>query len=156
PIHLFLSMWLQRSVTEVCVKAPPPDVLMRPAMGIRLKALLGMTITLGVIALFVWYSVPRLMRDIWHSRDYIPAQNHVMTDYKCTTWNLFMFNECTAKFVSAQSGESQEFTDWRFGWAPRERGRLMQQRDNASAVTTDVSLQTLWNRMALALTLVLV
>jgi len=71
-----------------------------------------------------------------------------MTDYKCTTWNLFMWNECTAKFVSSQSSATQEFTDWRLGWAPHERARLMQRRGDASAVTTDVSLRTLWNRVA--------
>jgi hypothetical protein len=31
----------------------------------------------------------------------------------------------------------------------------LQRRDDASSVTTDVSLRTLWNRIALALTLVL-
>jgi hypothetical protein len=31
----------------------------------------------------------------------------------------------------------------------------LQHRNDASAVTTDVSLQTLWNRLALALSLVL-
>jgi cytochrome c oxidase subunit IV len=31
----------------------------------------------------------------------------------------------------------------------------LQRRDDASSVTTDVSLHTLWNRIALALTLVL-
>ena len=128
---------------------------MRPAMDASMKILLGATIIVVTIAMFLWNSVPRLMRDVWHARDFILAQSHTMTDYKCTNWNGVMFNECTATFVSSQGGASQQFTDWRFGRAPSERARLLQHRNDASAVTTDVSLQTLWNRLALALSLVL-
>jgi hypothetical protein len=66
-----------------------------------------------------------------------------------------MWNECTATFVSQQSRESRQITDWRFGRAPRDPVQLLQRRDDASSVTTDVSLRTLWNRVLVALTLVL-
>ena len=65
-----------------------------------------------------------------------------------------MFNACTTTFVSRQSRESRWITDWRFGRAPRDPVRLLQQRDDASSVTTDVSLRTLWNRLLVALMLV--
>src|SRR6185295_16980090 len=65
-----------------------------------------------------------------------------------------MFNECTATFVSRQGGESRQVTDWRFGRAPSDPVHLLQWRDDASSVTTDVSLRTLWNRLLVAVTLV--
>ena len=94
------------------------------------------------------------MSDVWHGRDFVPAQGYKITNYECTTWNLFMFNDCTVTFVSLQSGESRQITDWRFGWAPSDPVRLLQRRDDASSVTTDVSLRTLWNRVLVALTLI--
>jgi hypothetical protein len=66
-----------------------------------------------------------------------------------------MLNECTATFVSRQSGESRQITDWRLGWAPRDPVHLLQWRDDASSITTDVSLRTVWNRLLVAATLVL-
>jgi hypothetical protein len=116
---------------------------------------IGMTIIFGTIAMFLWTSAPRLLSDAWHPRDFVPAQSQTITDYKCTNWNGGIVNECTARFVSPQSGAPRQITDWRFGPAPRESARLLQRRDDVSAVTTDVSLRTLWNRVALALTLVL-
>ena len=120
-----------------------------------MKNVIGMTLLFGTIAMFVWNSVPRMMSDVWHARDFDPAQSYALTKYECTNWNLFMFNDCTVTFVSLQSGESRQITDWRFGRAPRDPVRLLQRRDNVSSVTTNVSLQTLWNRLLVALTLVL-
>jgi hypothetical protein len=124
-------------------------------MNAGVKVVIGMTIIFGTIAMFLWNSAPRLMRDSWYARDFVPAQGHRLTNYQCTNWNGFMFNECTVTFVSPQRRESQQFTDWRFGRAPKDPVKLLQRRGDASAVTTDVSLQTLWNRVALGLTLVL-
>jgi hypothetical protein len=104
--------------------------------------------------MFVWNSVPRLMSDVWHARDYVPAQSYTVTNYECTNVNGFMFNHCTVTFVSLQSRESRQITDWRFGRAPRDPVQLLQRRDDVSSVTTDVSLRTLWNRVLVALTLV--
>lgn len=115
------------------------------------RATIGMTFLFGVIAIFLWNMTPRLMRDFSHAGDYVPAQSHTITDYKCTNYNGFMFNECTATFVSPQTHERQQITDLRFGRAPHERGQLLELRDDASSVTTDVSLRTVWNRMAVAL-----
>ena len=118
-------------------------------IGIRLA------IIFVIIAIFVWNSVPRLMSDLWHAGEFVPAQGHTITSYKCTNWNLVMFNDCTTTFVSRQGGESRQITDWRFGPAPHDPVQLLQWRDDASAMTTDVSLRTLWNRLLLAVTLVL-
>ena len=120
-----------------------------------MKIVFGLLLFFGMIAIFIWNSVPRLMSDLWHAREFVPAQNFTITDYKCTNWNGFMFNECTATFVSRQGGESRQITDWRFGRAPGGPVQLLQLRDDASSVTTDVSLQTLWNRLLVAVTLVL-
>ena len=120
-----------------------------------MKIVFGLLLFFGMIAIFIWNSVPRLMSDLWHAREFVPAQNFTITDYKCTNWNGFMFNECTATFVSRQGRESRQITDWRFGRAPSGPVQLLQWRDDPSAVTTDVSLQTLWNRLLVAVTLVL-
>jgi hypothetical protein len=119
-----------------------------------MKIVIGLTLIFGTIAMFMWNSVPRLMSDLWHTREFVPAQSFTITNYKCTNWNGFMFNECTATFVSRQGRESRQITDWRFGRAPRDAVQLLQRRDDASSVTTDVSLRTLWNRLLAALTLV--
>lgn len=120
-----------------------------------MKIVIWMAIIFGTIVMFMCNSVPRLMSDLWHAREFIPAQNFTITNYKCTNWNGFMFNECTATFVSQKSRESRQITDWRFGRAPRDPVQLLQWRDDASSVTTNVSLQTLWNRLLVALMLVL-
>src|SRR5262249_20798001 len=88
----------------------------------------------------------------WHARDFVPAQDYAIKNYQCTNVNGFMFNHCTVTFVSLQSRVSRQFTDWRFGRAPREPIQLLQRRGDASAVTTDVSLQTVWNRQLVVLT----
>jgi preprotein translocase subunit SecG len=119
------------------------------------RATIGLTVIFGVIAIFLWNITPRLMRDFTRPGDYVPARSHTLTDYKCTNVNGFMFNHCSATFVSRQAREPQEITDWRFGRAPHEWARLLERRDDASAVTTDVSLRTVWNRMAMALFLLL-
>jgi hypothetical protein len=118
------------------------------------KNVIGIALVFGGLAMFVWNSVPRLMSEVWHARDFVPAQSYAITKYQCTNWNLFIFNDCTATFVSLLSAESRQITDWRFGRAPSGPVHLLQRRDDVSSVTTDVSLRTLWNRMLLALTLV--
>jgi hypothetical protein len=121
-----------------------------------MKSAIGRTLFFGVVAMFLWSSAPRLVSDFWHARDFVPAQDHWITKYKCTNWNFVMFNDCTVTFVSLPSLEPRQFTDWRFGRAPQGPVQLLQRRDDQSSVTTDVSLQTLWNRVLLALSLVLV
>jgi hypothetical protein len=119
-----------------------------------MKNAIGMTIIFATIVMFMNNGAPRLMSDLWHAGEFVPAQNFAVTDYKCTNWNGFMFNECTTTFVSRESRESRQITDWRFGRAPRDRVQLLQWRDDASAVTTNVSLDTWWNRLLLAVGLV--
>jgi hypothetical protein len=119
-----------------------------------MKNAIGLTLVFGTIVVFMWSSVPRLMTEALHARDFVPAQSYAIKNYECTNWNAFMFNDCTVTFVSLQSGESRQITDWRFGRAPSDPVQLLQRRDDVSAVTTDMSLQTLWNRVLVALTLV--
>ena len=120
-----------------------------------MKIVIGMMLVFGAIATFLWSTVPRLVSDVWHFSDFVPAQSYTITDYKCTNVNGFMWNHCSVTFVSRQSGESREITDWRFGRAPSDPIQLLQRRGDASSVTTDVSLRTLWNRMLVVLMLVL-
>jgi len=120
-----------------------------------MKIVIGITLVFGMIAMFIWNSVPRLASDLWHGREFTPSRNFTITKYECTNWNVFMWNECTTTFMSHQTGVSQQITDWRYGWAPSDPVQLMQWRDEPASVTTDVSLRTLWNRLLVALTLVL-
>jgi len=120
-----------------------------------MKAAIASIVFFCALAFLLWDSAPRVMSDVWHARDFVPAEGHRITSYKCTNWNLVMFNDCTVTFVSPQDQKSRQFTDYRFGPAPRDPIRLLQRRDNPSAVTTNVSLQTLWNRAFLVLTMVL-
>jgi hypothetical protein len=46
-----------------------------------------MAVIFGTILMFLWYSAPRLIRDVVHARDYVPAQSLRVTDYKGTNWN---------------------------------------------------------------------
>src|SRR5260221_8892644 len=119
-----------------------------------MKIAIGLMLVFGTIAMFIWNSVPRLMSDLWHSREFVLAQNFTITNYQCTNWNGFMFNECTATFVSQQGRESRQITDWRFGRAPRDPVQLLQRPDDASSVTTHLSLRTLLNRLLVGLKLV--
>lgn len=119
-----------------------------------MKRALGMVLVFGTIVMFIFYSVPRLFSEIRHARQFVPAQHFTITHYKCTNWNGFMFNECTTTFVSERTHESREISDYRFGRAPSRQPQLLQWRDDASAVTTDLSLQTLWNRVLLGVMLV--
>jgi len=119
-----------------------------------MKKAIGITLVFGLIAAFLWHNVPRLMSEVWHARDFVPAQSYAITNYECTNVNGFMWNHCTVTFASLQSGESRQITDWRFGRAPSDPVQLLQRRDDASSVTTDVSLRTLWNRVLMALALI--
>jgi hypothetical protein len=121
-----------------------------------MKSAIAKALFFGAIAMFLWSSAPRLVSEFWHARDFVPAQDHWIDKYQCTNWNFVMFNDCTATFVSLPSLEPRRFTDWRFGRAPQGPVQLLQRRDDPSVVTTDVSLQTLWNRALFALSIVLV
>jgi len=109
---------------------------------------------LGLIGWFLSNFVPRVMSDLLHAGDFVPAQGYVVTRYECTNWNFFMFNDCTVTFVSLQTGESRQIMDFRFGRAPSERGQLLQRRDDPSSLTTDVSLRTVWNRLLVILSFI--
>ena len=119
-----------------------------------MKSAIGITLVFATVVMFAWNSGPRLMNEIWRARDFVPAQDYKITNYKCTNWNGFMYNDCTVTFVALQRGPSREITDWRFGRAPRDPLQLLQRRGDASSVTTDVALRTLWNRVSVALAMV--
>ena len=55
-----------------------------------MKKVIGITLLFGTLAMFVWSSVPRLMSDVWHARDFVPAQSYAITNYQCTNVNGFM------------------------------------------------------------------
>jgi hypothetical protein len=109
----------------------------------------GFVVILG-IGLILWSTVPRLWTDYQYADEFVPARNLKLTRYQCTNWDLAVANRCAATFQSTVTHATGEITDWRFGRAPTDRVVLLQRRDDPSAVTTDVSLRTLWNRIALA------
>ena len=55
-----------------------------------MKFILKIAIIFGAIAWLLSSSVPRLMSDLWHARDYVPAQGYTATKYECTNVNGFM------------------------------------------------------------------
>ncbi|SED66446.1 hypothetical protein SAMN05519104_4039 [Rhizobiales bacterium GAS188] len=121
-----------------------------------MRFLIGMVAIFGGIAAILWNSAPRVLSDFRHADEFIPAANLRVTSYKCTNWNLVMFDNCKLAFESTASRQSGQLEDWRFGGTPSEPVHLLQQRDDPSMVTTDVSLKTLWNRLAFAATVALV
>ena len=94
---------------------------------------------------------PRIWHDAVHSSEFVPARNHTFAGYKCKTWNLFMFNECTATYMSNTTRRTADLTDWRFGWAPSDRAMLLEWKSDPTVVSTDVSISTIVNRSILYL-----
>jgi hypothetical protein len=84
-----------------------------------------------------------------------PWQRHIASIFKLEPKRLRGYR-CDRYFIRFADEEDPALldllTDWRFGRAPTEWAQLMQRRDDASAVTTDVSLRTAWNRLMVALT----
>lgn len=108
----------------------------------------------GFIVLFgtgsvLWGAAPRLYNEFRYADQFVPAQDLKITNYKCTNWDVGVFDRCVVTFESKATHAVRRITDWRFGRAPAERVVLLQRRDDATAVTTDVSLRTLWNRAAM-------
>jgi hypothetical protein len=141
---------------EAPVKSRSLEVILGTTFGAAtMKSALGLIIFFGAMALFLWNHAPRLVNEVWHAHDFVPAQGHKITNYECTNWNAVMFNDCTVTFAPLQGGASRQITDWRLGRAPQDPILLLQRRDDPSSMTTNVSLQTLWNRVAFAFMFVL-
>ena len=114
------------------------------------RFVIGALVGILGIGVILWSTVPRLWTEYQYVDEFVPAQSLKLTSYRCTNWDLAVANRCTATFQSTVTQATGEITDWRFGRAPTDRIILLQRRDDPSAVTTDVSLRTLWNRIALA------
>lgn len=110
---------------------------------------IGAAVVLLGIASILWSSVPRLWTEYQRADAFVPAQDWRLTNYQCANLKFGLFDRCTVKFVSAATHTTRTIADWRFGPAPAESVTLLQLPDNPSAVTTDVSLRTLSNRMAM-------
>jgi hypothetical protein len=93
-----------------------------------------------------WRDGPRIVTDLFQSAAYGPAERHEITDYKCTNWNGFMWNDCTIHYVEVATGHKGEISDHRFGRAPKVFPALLEHRADPSQLTTDVSLSTVVNR----------
>ena len=106
----------------------------------------GALLFFGVISYTLMTGGPRIWSDITHASEYAPARQHTFVSYKCKTWNLFMFNECTSTYTSNKTNRSEEITDWRLGWAPSDRAQLLESKTDPIVVTTTVSIATIINR----------
>ena len=112
-------------------------------------AFIGAVLLLCGIPYFLWATGPRLWSDLVHANDFVPAQEHVVTQYRCKNWNLFMFNTCTVEYKATKGGSSDELEDFRFGRAPDARLILMEHKSDRRVVTTNVAIATSINRTIL-------
>ncbi len=120
-----------------------------------MRVIIGMVLAVCGLCYLLWATAPRLVSDALHAKQFVPAYSLKLTGYQCTNVNGFMWNHCTTTYVSVPGNVKGTFEDWRFGRAPNQMASLMQRRGDASAVTTDVSLDTLWSRGAMVVSLVL-
>jgi hypothetical protein len=120
-----------------------------PLAEMRMRFLVGMFAVLGGLVLILSNST-RIWSEFQHAHDFVPAQGLRVASYKCTNWNLVMFDDCTVIFTANDGKPSGELRDWRFGPAPKVPVHLLQRQDDPTVVTTDVSLDTLPNRFAFA------
>jgi lysylphosphatidylglycerol synthetase-like protein (DUF2156 family) len=130
---------------------PPAAKLSDPSRRelVMARRILGALVLFGGITALLWGVTPRLISDFRHAGEFVPAQGMTITNYQCTNWNIGIIDDCTVTYRTV-TGETRSMTDWRFGRAPRDKVTLMNRRDDATTVTTDLSLRTLWNRIALA------
>jgi hypothetical protein len=118
-----------------------------------LRLWIGAIFIFGGIGWILWESAPRVIADFRYSSEFVPASDLRITSYQCTNWDYAVIHECTIAFASTSGQRVGELKDWGFGRAPTDRIRLLQRRSDAAMVTTDLSLSTLWNRIAVVATI---
>ncbi len=117
-------------------------------------ALIALLVGVGGLCLTLGDS-RRIAADVFDSASYVAAKHHDVTDYKCTNWNLFMWNNCTISYVETETGLTASLSDHRFGRAPSAFPLLLEHRTDPTRLTTDVSQSTAINRALLWIVMVL-
>jgi hypothetical protein len=97
---------------------------------------------------------PRVLFDFQHADEFVAARNLEITEAKCTNWNIALFDHCKIEYQSSDGQQSGQLDDWRFGSAPTGFVQLLQWREDLTFVTTDMSLDTVRNRLVFVVTLV--
>ena len=112
-----------------------------------LKLLIGL-VALGLVLYHTVFSssASRLYAEWTNASDFVPASGSRLKSVECTNISLFIANDCTATAVTA-SGKTVEISDWRFGRAPSGRVLLMQRSSDPDVYSTNVSLDTLTQRL---------
>jgi hypothetical protein len=113
-----------------------------------LRLVFGTVFLFSAIVWILWESAPRVISDFRYASEFVPATDLRITSYRCTNWDYAVVHECTVAFASTTGQRVGELKDWGFGRAPTDRIRLLQRRSDAAMVTTDLSLSSLWNRIA--------
>jgi hypothetical protein len=114
--------------------------------------------------------IKRIWMDLGGRAEFVTSQKYIVLRYKCTNWNLFMWNSCQTEYVEAAKASvtstdrqydqaAGTLTDVRFGRASELRPKLLQLRADPTQLTTDLSVDTAVHRailMGLFLTALLI
>jgi hypothetical protein len=96
-----------------------------------------------------WFqAAPRFMREWRHADTFVPAWDARIITAKCENFDIVIANNCVVKAVT-KGGEAVEITDWRFGRAPQGQVHLMERDTVPPRYSTDISLRTLDQRLAM-------
>jgi hypothetical protein len=115
-----------------------------------IRLVIGALIVLFGAGMIVMDSAPRLWAEWQHGSEFVPAANLKITGYKCRNLRIGLFDRCTVTYDTVGGVHApRTLTDWRFGSAPTDQVVLLQRRGDAATVTTNLALDTLWNRLAI-------
>ena len=116
-----------------------------------MRFVVGLIVIFGGIGLML-QDAPGVLFDFQHVDEFVPAQDLKVTSAKCTNWNVAMFDHCTVAFESKTGARSGQLDDWKFGRASTDPIHLLEWQGDSSVVTTDVSLETVRNRLGFVVT----
>jgi hypothetical protein len=95
-----------------------------------------------------WFqAAPRLVTEWKHASDYVPAGDARILSIHCTDFDIAVLSWCDTRLATG-SGRVQQLTDTWFGRAPHGRVQLMEWATVPPQYSTDLSLRTLHERLA--------
>jgi hypothetical protein len=95
-----------------------------------------------------WFkAAPRFYAEWTHAAEYVPAGDARIVSARCTNYDLVVISFCDVK-LATDDGRVETLTDARFGPAPQGRVRLMERGTVPPQYSTDLSLRTLHQRLA--------
>lgn len=123
-------------------------------MGVRMRKLIGLILVFGGIALML-KDAPRVLFDYQHAEEFVVAHDLKITSAKCTNWSLAILDRCIVEYATREGEFLGSLTDWKFGRASSDPIHLLKWRNDPSVVTTDMSLESVRNRLVFAVTVAL-